>query len=530
MDRSRVVPLTLEQLAVLAVLVPLLAALVAFIVPRSAAAAALSAAALLAIDVALLAIEVTARGAGTRVEIGGWPVPLGIALEVDGLSALMLVTTAAASGAALLYGGRYFSREGRTVFMPLALLLVTGLNVLFLSADAFNLYVAIEMVGLSAVGLVALADGADALRGAMRYLLVTFLASLLYLLGVALLYHLTGALDLSAIGAGLEGRPAEWIALAVMAAAMMVKSALFPLHFWLPPAHSKAPTPVSALLSALVVKGTFYILLRLWIEVMPPDKGHFGDALGTFGAIAVIWGSVQALRQQHLKLLVAYSTAAQVGYLFVPFALDSPAAVGAWQGALYLVLSHALAKSAMFLAVGNIQSFGGDRIDQLDRIVQRLPLTMSAFTLAGVTIAGLPPSGGFIAKWLLLEALLAERRWWLAAAVIAGGLLAAIYVFRVVGSAFTEGRLARPPRHVPNTLAWTAFGLGLVTIGLGFTAPPLLALLDAGEPFAPLVDAGVALEPILDRSESPAPILGAGGPFDALVDAGAALPPGEVGQ
>jgi multicomponent Na+:H+ antiporter subunit D len=484
-------PMSTELLAVAAVLLPLIGALLAFALPRLAGITGLAVAGLLTADVVVLARRIANAGDGLRIEVGGWSAPLGIALEVDGLSVFMLLTTALASAAILVYGSGYFAKSNRSAsFTPLALLLLTGMNALFLSADVFNLYVTLEIIGLAAVGLVALAGGPEALTGAMRYLLVTFLASLMYLLGVALLYHLTGFLDLRGIGETLHGGPAAWIALGMMASAMLLKSALFPLHFWLPPAHSSAQAPVSALLSALVVKASIYVLLRLWLEVMPPGKEPLGQLLGALGALAVLWGSIQALRQQELKLLVAYSTVAQIGYLFIPFALDSAAAVVAWQGAIYLVLSHALAKSAMFLAVGNIQAFGGDRLEQLDRIVQRLPLTAYAFALAGVTIAGLPPSGGFIAKWLMLEALLTERRWWLASVVVVGGLLASIYVFRVVGPAFTQGRLARPARRVPRTMEWVAFGLGLATIALGFTAPPLLRLLDAGAPFATFTESG----------------------------------------
>lgn len=482
-------PVTIEHLCAAAILIPLLGALAAFAAPRYARLVSLAAVALLAADVVMLVLAVRPIQAPVRFGLGGWPAPLGIGLEIDGLAAFMLMTTASVGAAAMLYGSRYFADHGQAaLFMPLALLLLAGMNALFLSADIFNLYVTLELVGLSAVGLVALAGGAEALRGAMRYLLVTFLASLMYLLGVALLYHQTGMLDIRGLGAAAENEPAALLAFAVMSGAMLLKSAVFPMHFWLPPAHASAPAPVSALLSALVVKASLYVLLRLWLDAMPADKGWLGQTVGLLGSFAILWGSIQALRQQQLKLLVAYSTVAQIGYLFVPFALDSPAAVTAWHGAVYLVLSHALAKTAMFLSVGNLQAFGGDRIDELDHVVQRLPLTMGAFALAGVTIAGLPPSGGFIAKWLMLEALIAERRWWLASVVVAGGLLAAIYVFRVVGPAFTKGRLARPPRRVPGVMEWVAFTLALVTIVLGFTAAPLLRLVDAGAPFGALAE------------------------------------------
>lgn len=473
------------------VLLPLAGALASFTFPGRARAIAVLVAAALAADVLALAAAVGDAGA-MRVEVGGWGAPLGIALRVDGLSAFMLLVTAAAGLAALLYGSRYFrnERDNPAGFFPLAWLLLAGLNALFVSADVFNLYVTLEIIGLAAVGLVAKAGGAAALTAAMRYLLVTFLASLTYLLGVALLYHLTGTLDIVTLGAGVRAGPAAWIALTLMIGAMLLKSALFPLHFWLPPAHASAPAPVSALLSALVVKASLYLLLRLWLEVMPADRAGLGELIGAFGAVAVIWGSVQALRQDQLKMMVAYSTVAQLGYMFMPFALDGAIAIQAWQGAMYLVLSHALAKTALFLAVGNIQTFGGDRISGLDHVIQRLPITMAAFAMAGVSIAGLPPSGGFIAKWLILEALIVERRWWLAGVVVVGGLLAAIYIFRVVGPAFTKGEHARPPRRVPGLMEWVAFTLALATLVLGFTAPPLLGLLEAGGAFSAMEDGG----------------------------------------
>jgi formate hydrogenlyase subunit 3/multisubunit Na+/H+ antiporter MnhD subunit len=227
-----------------------------------------------------------------------------------------------------------------------------------------------------------------------------------------------------------------------------------------------------------------------------------GDLVGVLGACAIVWGSIQALRQDQLKLLVAYSTVAQMGYLFLPFAMESGlAAQTAWRGALYLVLCHALAKTAMFMSVGNIQAFGGDRIRELDHVVQRLPLTMAAFAIAGITIAGLPPSGGFIAKWLILDAAIAARQWWIASVVLLGGLLASIYVFRVIGPAFTKGALPRPPQRVPRVMEWVALGLAFVTLLLGFTAPPLLALLDVGDPLRTLADGLPAGDAAFDGRE-----------------------------
>jgi formate hydrogenlyase subunit 3/multisubunit Na+/H+ antiporter MnhD subunit len=199
------------------------------------------------------------------------------------------------------------------------------------------------------------------------------------------------------------------------------------------------------------------------------------------GAAAVLWGGLQALRQTRLKMLIAYSTVAQLGYLFLAFPLGSAIA---WKGALYLLLSHALAKAAMFMAAGNILRFGGhDRIADLDRVAQRLPLTVTAFALAGVSSMGLPPSGGFIAKWLLLEAAIGSGQWWWAIVLILGGLLAAAYVFRVIGYAFTQAGVLHETRAVPVTMEWTALALALTAILLGLFAPWPLALMEIGLPF-----------------------------------------------
>jgi formate hydrogenlyase subunit 3/multisubunit Na+/H+ antiporter MnhD subunit len=319
----------------------------------------------------------------------------------------------------------------------------------------------------------------------MRYLLATLLGSLAYLLGVALLYHGFGSVDISILSARVEPGPAVWAAMGLITAGLVLKTALFPMHFWLPPAHASAPVPVSAVLSALVVKASFYILLRLWLTMFHGLEGSMDALLGLLGSLAVVWGSVQALRQTRIKLLVAYSTVAQIGYLFMAFPLAAGGAPGAWNAAAYLALSHAFAKAAMFLAAGNLLWFSGhDRIADLDRIVQRLPLTTGAFALAGVSIMGLPPSGGFIGKWLMLQIAITQHHWYLAAVMLLGGLLAAAYVFKVLGHSFTQASAPGPAaRVVPARMEWSAVLMACGAIVLGFIAPAVFTLLGFGEPF-----------------------------------------------
>jgi multicomponent Na+:H+ antiporter subunit D len=466
---------------------PLAAAALTVALPKIGGWTGIFTAILTAVMVAALGHEILVRGA-VQMVIGGWLPPLGIALYADGLSAAMLGVTALVAGCITFYARCYFRGSAASRrFWPLWMFLWAALNALFLSADIFNLYVTLELLGLAAVALVALSGSADALRAAMRYLLVGLTGSLIYLTGVAFFYALTGTLSLN-IKFAVGSAPASMAAaFALMAAGLILKSALFPMHFWLPPAHANAPAPVSAALSALVVKGSFYILLRLWFTVfMPFINPVTAQLVGMLAAAAIIWGSMQALLAERLKLLVAYSTVAQIGYLFLIFPLGSITKAGskAWLGGLYFVLSHACAKAAVFLSAGVVMHcFGHDRIRELHGIVSRLPVSMFAFALAGVSLIGLPPSGGFIAKWLYLNEALVAGQWWWVVVIVIGGLLATGYIFRFFSRAFTNAPEIAPGRPVPRIMEWTALGLAFCAIILGLTAPAVTRLLDAGNPF-----------------------------------------------
>ncbi len=468
---------------VIVIFLPLLGAMACFLWPRHNIKLAMFATLATVASVVGLSWQVATHGV-QRYALGGWNAPLGIDLYVDGLSLLMLIVTAVVGLAISVYSTAYFKVDKAKHFWPLWLFLWSALNGLFLSADIFNLYVTLELIGLSAVALVALSGGANALTAAMRYLLVSLLGSLFYLMGVALLYHSYGTADIAIIGQQAELSQTMWLAIGLMTAGLLIKTALFPMHFWLPPAHSSAPAPVSALLSALVVKASLYILLRLWLEVFPletePGQVNIGMVLGLLGSAAIIWGGVQALRQTRLKLLVAYSTVVQIGYLFLAFPLAS---IMGWRAALYFVVAHAVAKTAMFMAAGNILFYGGhDRIIDLDRVAQRLPVTLAAFGVAGVSLMGLPPSGGFVAKWLLLEAAIVSGQWWWGLMLIAGGLLTGAYVFKVIGHAFTQAECPHEARAVPKRMEWAAMAMAILAIVLGFLSPVLLALMEIGSP------------------------------------------------
>jgi multicomponent Na+:H+ antiporter subunit D len=428
---------------------------------------------------------------GTRVyAVGGWGAPLGIDLMADGLAAVMLLLTQAVALPLAVYARGYFAAhpKGRAQFWPMTGFLLAALNALFLAADLFNLYVTLELLGLAAVGLVAIAGGKQPVTAAMRYLFATLLGSGAYLLGVALIYGSYGSVSLAVLTPLLtsEAPLAITLAAALMLTGLLLKTALFPFHFWLPPAHGGAPAPVSALLSALVIKASFYLVLRLWLELFAPlTTVAAAQLIGALGAAAILWGSWLALTQTRLKMLVAYSTVAQVGYLFLLFPLATLvpplAADSALQGGVMQAVAHGLAKAAMFAAAGSmIVATGRDDISRLGGVGARLPLTLFTFGLAGVTLMGLPPSGGFSAKWLLLMAALESGQWWWVAVMIAGGLLTAAYVFKVLRRAFLPVAEGDSVTRVPRTLEFSAFALALASILLGLFGAPLIELLMVG--------------------------------------------------
>lgn len=475
---------TAPEWMVLAVAVPLLGAVMVTVLPRRAVGLGL----LSALATSAVGLTVTAavwQQGPLRLELGGWETPLGIALAADGLSAAMLGMTNLVALAISVYASSYFRHGDRAPhFWPLWLLLWAALNGVFLAGDLFNLYVMLELLGLSAAALGALSASREAIAANLRYLLVGLLGSLAYLLGVALLYTAYGSLDLELLAGRIVPAPLAAMALVLMVTGLGLKCALFPLHFWLPPAHGSAPAPVSAALSALVVKAAFYLILRLWLDLFGPITTDAAAlVLGLLGAAAVLWGSWQALRAERLKLLAAYSTVAQIGYLFLFFPLLAATPPGSGHdhlfGALVLMaLTHGFAKAAFFLAAGVVQTNAGhDRIVDLGGTAQRMPAATFTLAVAGAALIGLPPSGSFTAKWLMMGSAIQTGQWWWVLVASAGTLLAAAYIFRVLNRAFGQeptplGFVTEVRTEVPALLLAV---IAVAVLGLG--AAPLWGLL-----------------------------------------------------
>ncbi|MBK8640089.1 MAG: NADH-quinone oxidoreductase subunit J [Chromatiaceae bacterium] len=508
------------NLLVFALVLPVLALLLAFPLggPWAGRVALASLALGLGVAVAIVA-AVLHGGAALSYNLGGWAPPLGVALKADGLSATMLLVTPVILGAVGLYAWPEFrvppgTRETRVplAFWSLLLGVWAGLNAVFLGQDLFNLYVALELVTFSAVPLVCLSGRPETLAAALRYLLFALLGSVLYVLGSALLYGAYGTLDIALLSARLtadlaSGEPAGpvvLVAVALMTVGLLAKTALFPLHFWLPPAHAGAPPAASAVLSALVVKASFFLILRLWLDVLPaPLTQQAAPLLAALGVAAILFGGAQALRQARLKMLIAYSTVAQIGYLFLVFPLTlgsaaapaGPEAAGALTGGMLQLIAHAFAKASMFMGAGVIAAaLGHDQIRNLGGIARALPITILAFVVASLSLVGLEPSGGYAAKTLLTAAADASGQWWWALALNAGGLLTATYLLWVLFNALSglsrPPTLLKPPRRHQELLV---LGLALGALVLGLVPPAFFDLMQIGRQGVTEVVYGVGL-------------------------------------
>lgn len=483
-------------LLVLGIVLPAAAIVALFVLggrwgPR-AAALMLAGQVLIALRVLVLVVE---TGQPLGYVVGGWAPPLGIALRADGISAVMMLTASLIAAAAGAFawrddGSAADGKERRASLVFLSSLLAIGaaLNLLFTSSDLFTLYVGLELLTFAAIPIVSLKGSAETLRAALRYLLFAVFGSMFYLLGIVLIYGAHGTLDIAMLAARVKPDGLMLLAAGLATAGLLAKTALFPFHLWLPPAHAGAPAAGSAVLSALVVKGSLFLLSRLWFDALPALREPAAmQLLASLGAAAVIIGSISALAQARLKLLVAYSTVAQIGYMFFVFTL-LPAVPGeawlsgtAWTGGWMQVVAHAFAKAAMFMAAGVVaEALGHDRISDLGGLARRLPLVVLTFAVSGLSLMGIPPSGGFSAKWMLLMAALGQGHWFWAAVIITGGVLAGAYVFRVLGRMMAEPRHGLTVTPVVGMQQAVALGLACIALALGLLPLGPMSVLGIG--------------------------------------------------
>jgi multicomponent Na+:H+ antiporter subunit D len=477
----------IEHAPVLIVLLPMVAALatpVASLVSRRLARGLMLAAFAGAVAASLVALERAVAQGPWRYQLGGWPPPWGIEYVVDALGATMAVLV---SGLGLLGAAYAAGHERRTgaqagAFDALFLLLASGLLGIVVTGDVFNLYVFLEISALAGYALLG-SGGGRSVFAAFRYLLVGTIAASFYLLGIGYLYALTGTLNMADLAVRLAAVPAGGgpvlpVAVSLIVVGLAIKTAVFPLHGWLPDAYTYAPSSVTPFVAAVMSKVGAYALYRMLFFVLGPGAAaeQALRLLAWAAAVAVVAGSVMALAQRDVRRMLAYSSVGQVGYIVLGFGLGNAAAL---TGALLHVLNHAVLKGCLFMVAGGLHARAGAvRVADYAGLGRRSPLALAALVVAGLSMVGLPPLGGFFSKWYLVSGALEAGRWAFVAAIVASSLLTAGYVFRLIERAYFVEPASAPPDardELPGAMLVPILVLAGVIVALGLFNQGLVA-------------------------------------------------------
>lgn len=409
--------------------------------------------------------------------LGGWSSDLGISYRMDLLSGFLATLVALIGFLAVLYPpkvGYQVNADRNLPIHGLSLLLLAGVMGVVMSSDLFNLFVFLEIYSISAYALIAL-GGPLAALAAFRYLLIGTVGSSLYLLGVGFVYFSTGTLNMSEASAGLFAlgeSPTVITAAVLLVAGMAVKMALFPMHVWVPDAHSNATPSVHVFLASVMVKVGAYAVIRIVFDVLPPGFTDYFPLYGVLvatGVIGIVFGSWMSFRQVDYKRMLAYSTVAQMGFIAIGIGLDSTIAL---VGALLLILVHAFMKAVMFFVAGSVyDSTGRKKIPQFAGLGRRMPWTMVGFTVAAASMVGLPPTGGFFSKFYLVLGAAQQGTWVVAGVVVASSILTLAYFLPIVEAIWFKPDADGPdaPKCESSTLVVlpiAALAVGIIAIGI----------------------------------------------------------------
>ena len=383
--------------------------------------------------------------------LGGWPPPWGIEIRIDTANAFVLMIVSSISAVVLPYAKRSVEAEVPAhqvyLFYTMYLLCLTGLLGITVTGDAFNLFVFLEISSLSSYVLISLGRDRRAIHAAFQYLILGTIGATFYLIGVGLLYEMTGTLNMIDMSGRVEGvseTATVHAAIAFMMVGVGLKAAVFPLYTWLPNAYCYAPSAVTAFLAATATKVSIYVLLRIFftgIDLLSVFQQETMQLiLMPLAIAAMLVASTVAIFQQNVKRLLAYSSVAQIGYMVLGISFVS--LTGLTAGVVHL-FNHAMIKGGLFLAMGCIfLRLGSVRIRHMAGLAQSMPWTMAAFVLGGLSLIGVPPTTGFISKWILVQAALEQGFWWAAVLIVFSSLLAIAYIWRVVEMAYFQ-----PPRE-----------------------------------------------------------------------------------
>ena len=451
------------HLPALQVILPLLSAPICLVFRRSYPAWMLSLlVSLISFSIAAILLQRVLGGDPITYLLGDWAAPWGIEYRVDVLSAFVLFLVSGIGSVIMIFAPHSIASEVPEeriyLFYTMYLLTLSGLLGMTITGDVFNLFVFLEISSLSTYVMISLGNSARAMTAAFRYLILGTVGATFYVIGVGMMYQMTGTLNMADLATRLpmvaETRTIL-VALSFLTIGIGLKIGLFPIHGWLPNAYAFAPSIVTAFLAATATKVAMYVLLRIYFTVfgvkifqtLPID-----EVLLILGVITILAMSTVAIFQINAKRLLAYSSVAQIGYMIIGISMITVTGLTA---TILHLFNHALIKGALFLALAGIfYRIKSARIEDMAGLGRAMPYTMAAFLIAGLSLVGVPLTVGFVSKWYLILGAL-EKDWWLVAGLILlSSLLAVIYLWKVIEVAYFKNRAesAPPIREVPVSM------------------------------------------------------------------------------
>ena len=467
----------LEHLPALQVILPLIAAPACLLLRQKNGCWVLAVAvSWLSFAIAVLLLLSVLQSGTINYALGGWDAPWGIEYRIDMLAAYMLLFITAVNAVVIISARTSLEQEIDTQQMHLYyagwILCLAGLLGIIVTGDIFNVFVFLEISSLSSYLLISAGRDRRALTASFQYLILGTIGATFLLIGIGLLYMMTGTLnivDLSHRLPALIDNRAIQAGFFFIIIGLLIKAAVFPLHFWLPNAYQYAPTVVSAFLAATATKVALYLLIRISLSLFGHeisfDVFHLDRLLLPMAVISIFIMSLVAIYQTDIKRLLAFSSVAQIGYIILGIGLASEAG---YIASLVHLFNHALIKGALFLAVGAmIYRIGSSQINQFAGIGHRMPWTFGAFVIVGLSLIGIPFTAGFISKWTLLTAIFERGSIMLAIAVIVTSLMALVYIWKIIEIAWLQKPADTTRCEAPVSMVLPLWILALANVYFG---------------------------------------------------------------
>jgi multicomponent Na+:H+ antiporter subunit D len=431
----------------LPIVLPLVGAALSILVGRSRVAQRVVAlAVLVTLVVAAVVLLIKVDRDGTVVaRAGGWPGRMGITLVADRFAAVLLLVAEGTLLAVLVYAiGEPGAERNHVGFQSAYLVLAAGVAASFLTGDLFNLFVAFEMMLTASYVLLTLGGRGDQVRSGMTYIVISLIASTLFVTVLALLYSATGTVNMAQLAIRMQELPSGVTTMfaVLLLVVFGIKAAIFPLFFWLPDSYPMAPSPITAVFAGLLTKVGVYAIVRTQLLIIP-DHSRPATLLLVVAAITMVVGVLGAIAQDDVRRILSFTIVSQIGYMVMGLGFFTLAGVAA---VVYAMIHHIIVKTSLFLVAGLIDhSAGSNRLSRIGGMVRSTPYVAAMFLLSALSLAGIPPLSGFVSKFALIDAGIADHQYAVITVSLVVSLLTLFAMIRIWGGVFWS-----PPEEAPT--------------------------------------------------------------------------------